>query len=82
MSFYCLLHVSAFGSYHSAIKNKIKIKNLIFVGGDRGSTVVKVFLFVYFWPFTAPQWAMASSFTRFLDHTQRRITFGRTPLDE
>ena len=29
-----------------------------------------------------PQWAMASSFTRFLDHTQRRITVGRTPLDE
>jgi hypothetical protein len=31
---------------------------------------------------TAPQWAMASSFTRFLDHTQRCTTFGRTPLDE
>ena len=28
------------------------------------------------------QWAMASSFTRFLDHTQRRTTFGRTSLDE
>ena len=31
---------------------------------------------------TTPQWAMASSFTRFLDHTQRRNTVGRTPLDE
>jgi len=31
---------------------------------------------------TAPQWAMASSFTRFLDRTQRRTTVGRTPLDE
>ena len=30
----------------------------------------------------SPQWARASSFTRFLDHTQRRITVGRTPLDE
>jgi len=29
-----------------------------------------------------PQWAMASSFTRFLDHTQQRTTVGRTPLDE
>ena len=29
-----------------------------------------------------PQWAKASSFTRFLDHTQRRTTVGRTPLDE
>ena len=25
--------------------------------------------------------ATASTFTKFLDHTQRRITFGRTPLD-
>ena len=31
---------------------------------------------------TAPQWAWVSSFTRFLDHTQRRTTVGRTPLDE
>ena len=27
------------------------------------------------------QWARASSFTRFLDHTQRRTTVGRTPLN-
>jgi hypothetical protein len=26
------------------------------------------------------QWARASSFTKFLDHTQRRTTVGRTPL--
>ena len=31
---------------------------------------------------TAPQWARASSFSRFLDHTQRHTTVGRTPLDE
>ena len=29
-----------------------------------------------------PTRAMASSFLRFLDHTQRRVTVGRTPLDE
>ena len=29
-----------------------------------------------------PTRAMTSSFLRFLDHTQRRITVGRTPLDE
>ena len=40
--------------------------NLLFVGFCRNS----------------PQWARASSFTRFLDHTQRRTTVGRTPLDE
>ena len=28
-----------------------------------------------------PQWARASSFTRFLDHTQRRTTVCRTPVD-
>jgi len=29
-----------------------------------------------------PQWAMASSFTRFLEHTQRRTTLARTPVDK
>jgi len=31
---------------------------------------------------TAPQRATAFSFTRFLDHTQRRTTFHRIPMDE
>jgi len=30
----------------------------------------------------SPQWAMVSSFTRFLHHTQWRTIVGRTPLDE
>ena len=30
----------------------------------------------------SPLWVRASSFTRFPDHTQRRTTVGRTPLDE
>jgi len=29
-----------------------------------------------------PNGVMASSFLRFLDHTQRHTTVGRTPLDE
>jgi len=44
-------------------------------------TVAFVCLFVFFWH-DSPQWARASSFTRFLDHTQQCTTFGRTPLDE
>ena len=32
--------------------------------------------------FTAQYQALASSFSRFLDHTQRSATVGRTPLDE
>jgi hypothetical protein len=31
---------------------------------------------------TPSPWARVSSFTRFLYHTQRRTTVGRTPLDE
>ena len=38
-------------------------------------------LFLCFWR-DSPQSVRASSFTRFLNHTQRRTTFGRTPLDE
>ena len=30
----------------------------------------------------SPQWARVSSFTRFLDRIERRITVGKTPLDE
>ena len=35
----------------------------------------------FFWHNT-PQWARANSFTRLPDHTQRRTTVGRTPLNE
>jgi hypothetical protein len=42
---------------------------------------ISTLFFVCFWR-SSPQWARASSFTMFLDHTQRRTTVGRTPLDE
>jgi hypothetical protein len=38
-------------------------------------------LLLFLW-LCSPARAMASSFTRVLDHTQRRATVGRTPLDE
>jgi len=38
-------------------------------------------MFVCFWH-NSSQWARASSFMRFLDHTQWRTTVGRTSLDE
>ena len=38
-------------------------------------------LFFLLWRCNPPR-VMPSSFLRFLDHTQRRTTFGRTPLDE
>jgi hypothetical protein len=37
--------------------------------------------YYYLWHFS-PARSMASSFTRFRDHTQRRATLGTTPLDE
>ena len=40
-----------------------------------------VCLYVCLWR-NGPQWTMTSSFTRILDHTQRRTTVGRTPLDK
>ena len=38
-------------------------------------------IFFFFWR-NSRQWARASSFSRFLDHTQPHTTIGRTPLDE
>jgi len=35
----------------------------------------------FFWR-DSPHWARVSSFARFPDHTQRRTTVGRPPLDE
>jgi len=49
------------------------------VGGQRQASAAFVCLFLVRQP---PQWARASSFMRFLDHTQRRTTVGMTPLDE
>ena len=46
--------------------------------------VIKTLVFgiVHFVGRNSPQCARASSFTRFLDHSQPRTTVGRTPLDE
>jgi len=45
------------------------------------SKVIWIIMIVRIWRHS-PQWTSASSFTRFLDHTQRNNTVGRTPLDE
>jgi hypothetical protein len=48
------------------------------------TSVIKIVFNLQFFCFwrDSPQWARASSFTRFLDHTQRRTAVGMTPLDE
>jgi len=43
---------------------------------------IYIYIYIFVFGVKAPQWAMASSFPRLLDHTQRRTTVGRTPLDE
>jgi hypothetical protein len=37
---------------------------------------------IYIFLHSSLQWFRGSSFTRFLDHTRRRTTVGRTPLDK
>ena len=68
--------------------NRIERKGILFwvlyevrsVRSDRFQLIADVNLFVF--GAKAPQCVRASSFTRFLDPTQRRTTFGRTPLAE
>jgi len=42
---------------------------------------ILILLSSFIWP-NSPHWVKDSSFRRILDHTQRRTTVGRTPLDE
>ena len=65
------------------------LKNIYFINiYIHTSTFLNLTYFLkYIWRNSCPppphlQWAMATSFTKFLDHTQRRITVGRTALDE
>jgi len=45
-------------------------------------TYIYIFIYLFFlWPYSQTR-AMASSFLKFVDHTQPRNTFCRTPLDE
>ena len=62
------MYCEAFHSVHC----RIAIISLIFQPNSH---------FFFLWRF-GPTRAMTSPFLRFLDHTQRRITVGRTPLDE
>jgi hypothetical protein len=42
--------------------------------------IIIIIMYYYFLWFCSPARAMASSSTRFLDHTQRRATVGWTPM--
>jgi len=49
---------------------------------DHTISVPSVYNLFFFTIASNLQWARASSFTRFLDNTQRRVTVGRIPLHE
>ena len=74
------------------MKNKLKINlkpsnifpcfpALLITSSDFPLVIKTSESFFFIWR-QSPQWARASSFTRFLDHTQRRTTVCRNPLDE
>jgi len=56
--------------------DKLKVINYIV------SWIKFLFLHCFFLARQPPQWARASSLWRFIDYTQRRTTFDRTPLDK
>jgi len=51
------------------------------ISGDLNFQTRNTIFFPPLWR-CGPKQAMVSSFLRFLDHTQRRTTVGRSPLDE
>ena len=61
--------------------NSYKIRKPEFITFCYWTSCLFFRLFAYFWR-DSPQWSSASSLSRFLDHTQRRTTVSRTPLDE
>ena len=63
--------------YCTMIRRSSVIARLISL--DFSCWLINIFFFIWR---NSPQWATASSFTRFLDHTQRRTTVGRTPVGE
>ena len=62
----------------------MKLTTLLHLAQRLTITGAKLLLILYFFLLWRcdPTWVMASSFLRFVDHTQRRTTVGRTPVDE
>jgi len=64
-----------------ALSASLSVK-LILAGPYKISDKIADFRAISFSWRDSPLVGLASSFTRFLDHTQRHTTVGRTPLDE
>jgi len=66
---------------HLLIPEPYTVNGALFNDCPSSPSIIHACLFCFLWS-CGPTRAMASSFLRFLDHTQRRTTVGRTPLDE
>jgi hypothetical protein len=79
-------------SFGCECNGRMSLRTRKISGSNLGQDIVypEIFLNTSTWlslflarqPPPPPHWARASSFTNFLDHTQRRATISRTPLDE
>ena len=73
-------------TYHCLYSSSVKLQLfatyfLRRIVNSEQTTIWEPVTFCFLWR-CGPTRAMASSFLRFLDHTQQRTIFGRTPLDE
>jgi hypothetical protein len=66
---------------HTAGMQQLKILYIVIIMNEWVSTSIYFICRLFLWR-CYPTRVMASSFLRFLDHTQRRTTVGRPPLDE
>ena len=72
-------------SIHVVTEHPAQTRNIAATNSSNLCDTHYIYVFCFFLARQHPppsQWAMASLFTRFLYHTQRRTTFGKTPLDE
>ena len=75
-------HVLRILASHTIVSHAEKNPSLCVIRHDVMKAYVGQEEHLFVFGATAPQWARVFSFTRFLDHIQRRTTVGRTPLDE
>ena len=71
-----------FGNFLNEGRTKSLLDSLRYLKKSPETNRKLIQVFFVFCGAAAEREAMASSFLRFLDHTQRRTTVGRTPLDE
>jgi hypothetical protein len=68
-------------AYISTFKLQSRTKKFCYCNGASSELSTAMDYFVFLWR-CGPTWVRDSSFAGFLDHTQRRTTVIRTPLDK